>query len=259
MIILFNRKIDTIPMNIIFHIGRYFSLMFKTLRKPEKLRIYLKQVMAEIDSIGLNSVGIVAIVSVFMGAVLTIQMAINLVNPLIPKYLIGLSVRDTMILEFSSTVICLILAGRVGSNIASEIGTMRITEQIDALEMMGVNSPGYLILPKIIAAIITFPLINLLSIFLGIIGGYALTLITGIVPMPDYLYGLHYYFIPFYVTYSIVKMIVFAIIITSVSAYHGYYTHGGALEVGRSSTRAVVYSIILVLFFDLVLTQLLLT
>ncbi len=246
-------------MNFIFHIGRYFALMFKVFRKPERLRIYLKQIMSEIDSIGLNSVGIVAIVSVFMGAVLTIQMAINFVNPLIPKYLIGLSVRDTMILEFSSTVICLILAGRVGSNIASEIGTMRITEQIDALEMMGVNSAGYLIFPKIIAAVITFPLINLLSIFLGIIGGYALTFVTGIVAMPDYLYGLHYYFIPFYVTYSVIKMVVFAVIISSVSAYHGYYTSGGALEVGRSSTRAVVYSIILVLFFDLVLTQLLLT
>lgn len=246
-------------MKIIFHIGRYFSLMFRTLRKPERFRVYMKQVVSEIDSIGINSIGIVAIVSVFMGAVLTIQMAINFVNPLIPKYLISLSVRDTMLLEFTNTVVCLILAGRVGSNIASEIGTMRITEQIDALEMMGINSAGYLILPKIIAAIITFPFINLLSVILGIIGGYGFNYITRLVSMPDFIYGLHYYFIPFYVTYSLIKMVVFAIIITTVSAYHGYFTQGGALEVGRSSTRAVVYSIILILFFDLVLTQILLT
>ncbi|MBP7075441.1 MAG: ABC transporter permease [Bacteroidales bacterium] len=246
-------------MKIIFHIGRYFSLMFRTLRKPERFRVYMKQVVSEIDSIGINSIGIVAIVSVFMGAVLIIQMAINFVNPLIPKYLISLSVRDTMLLEFTNTVVCLILAGRVGSNIASEIGTMRITEQIDALEMMGINSAGYLILPKIIAAIITFPFINLLSVILGIIGGYGFNYITRLVSMPDFIYGLHYYFIPFYVTYSLIKMVVFAIIITTVSAYHGYFTQGGALEVGRSSTRAVVYSIILILFFDLVLTQILLT
>jgi len=219
----------------------------------------MKQVVSEIDSIGINSIGIVAIVSVFMGAVLTIQMAINFVNPLIPKYLISLGVRDTMLLEFTNTVVCLILAGRVGSNIASEIGTMRITEQIDALEMMGINSAGYLILPKIIAAIITFPFINLLSVILGIIGGYGFNYITRLVSMPDFIYGLHYYFIPFYVTYSLIKMVVFAIIITTVSAYHGYFTQSGALEVGRSSTRAVVYSIILILFFDLVLTQILLT
>jgi len=234
-------------------------LMFRALRKPERFKVYMKQVIFEIDSIGINSIGIVAIVSVFMGAVLTIQMAINFVNPLIPKYLIALSVRDTMLLEFTNTVVCLILAGRVGSNIASEIGTMRITEQIDALEMMGINSAGYLILPKIIAAIITFPLINLISIILGIIGGYGFNYITKLVNMPDFIYGLHYYFIPFYVTYSLIKMVVFAIIITTVSAYHGYYTQGGALEVGLSSTRAVVYSIILVLFFDLILTQVLLT
>jgi len=188
-------------MKIIFHIGRYFSLMFRTLRKPERFRVYMKQVVSEIDSIGINSIGIVAIVSVFMGAVLIIQMAINFVNPLIPKYLISLSVRDTMLLEFTNTVVCLILAGRVGSNIASEIGTMRITEQIDALEMMGINSAGYLILPKIIAAIITFPFINLLSVILGIIGGYGFNYITRLVSMPDFIYGLHYYFIPFYVTY----------------------------------------------------------
>ncbi|NLA25153.1 MAG: ABC transporter permease [Bacteroidales bacterium] len=246
-------------MKTIFHIGRYFSLMFKTFRRSENRRIYFRQTMAEIDNIGLSSVGIIAIVSVFMGAVLTIQMAINFVNPIIPKYLIGLSVRDTMILEFSSTVVCLILAGRVGSNIASEIGTMRITEQIDALEMMGINSAGYLIKPKILAAAITFPLLNLLSIFLGILGGYTFAYVTQIVSMPDYVYGLHFYFVPFYVSYSVIKMVVFSVIITSISAYHGYYIQGGALEVGKGSTRAVVYSIIMVLFFDLILTQLLLT
>jgi phospholipid/cholesterol/gamma-HCH transport system permease protein len=233
--------------------------MFKAFRRPEKTRIYLNKVFEEIDNIGIDSLGIVTIVSLFMGAVLTLQVAINFTNPLIPRYLIGLSARDTMILEFSSTVVCLILSGKVGSNIASEIGTMRITEQIDALEMMGINSANYLITPKIIAALISFPFLNLLSIFLGVLGGYFVAAVTDVVTVHDYIVGLHYMFIPYYIVYSLIKMAFFAVIITSISAYHGYYTSGGALEVGRSSTYAVVYSIIVVLLFNLILTQLLLT
>jgi phospholipid/cholesterol/gamma-HCH transport system permease protein len=227
--------------------------------KPVRRTIFFRRVVDEIEQIGVDSLWIVSIVSVFMGAVLTLQVAINFEAPYIPKYLIGLSARDTMILEFSSTIICLILAGKVGSNIASEIGTMRITEQIDALEIMGVNSASYLILPKIIAALVTFPLLNILSIILGILGGYFVAVLTDVVTVYDYLYGLNYVFVPFYITYSLIKICFFSVIITSVSSFHGYFTYGGALEVGKSSTRAVVYSIILILLFNLILTQILLT
>lgn len=246
-------------MKLFVTIGKYLALMKTVFSKPVKRKIFGKRVLEEVEQIGVDSLWIVSIVSLFMGAVLTLQVAINFEAPYIPQYLIGLSARDTMILEFSSTIICLILAGKVGSNIASEIGTMRITEQIDALEIMGVNSANYLILPKIIAAFITFPILNILSIFLGILGGYFVAYLTGVVAIYDYVYGLHYVFIPYYVTYSLIKIAVFSVIITSVSAFYGFYTFGGALEVGRSSTKAVVYSIILILLFNLILTQLLLT
>ena len=244
---------------MLYHIGRYFALMSRAFRRPENKRLYFRKVLEELDNIGINSLGIVTIVSLFMGAVLTLQVAISFTNPLIPRYLIGLSTRDTMILEFSSTIVCLILSGKVGSNIASEIGTMRITEQIDALEMMGVNSANYLITPKVIAALISFPILNILSIFLGVLGGYFVAYFTDVATVQEYLFGIHYMFIPYYIVYSLIKMMFFAVIITSISAYHGYYTFGGALEVGKSSTRAVVYSIISVLLFNLILTQLLLT
>lgn len=240
-------------------IGQYLVLMGNVFTKPVRRTIFFRRVVDEIEQIGVDSLWIVSIVSVFMGAVLTLQVAINFEAPYIPKYLIGLSARDTMILEFSSTIICLILAGKVGSNIASEIGTMRITEQIDALEIMGVNSASYLILPKIIAALVTFPLLNILSIILGILGGYFVAVLTDVVTVYDYLYGLNYVFVPFYVSYSLIKICFFSVIITSVSSFHGYFTYGGALEVGKSSTRAVVYSIILILLFNLILTQILLT
>lgn len=246
-------------MSFLQNIGMYLILMGSVFAKPDNFKTFIKRVFDELDYIGIDSIGIVSIVSVFMGAVLTLQVAINFEAPYIPQYLIGLSARDTMILEFSSTIICLILAGKVGSNIASEIGTMRITEQIDALEIMGVNSANFLILPKIIAALVTFPFLNLLSIILGIFGGYMIAYFTGVVMTHDYLYGLIYAFVPFYVMYSLIKICVFSIIITSVSSFFGYYTSGGALEVGKSSTKAVVYSIIMILLFNLILTQLLLT
>jgi len=245
-------------MKIFFHIGRYFILLTKVFSKPEKHKIFLRLVVRELDSLGIRSIGIVVIISVFMGAVITLQTAYNLENPLIPSYLIGLTARDSMILEFSSTIVGLILAGKVGSNIASEIGTMRITEQIDALEMMGVNSANYLILPKIVAAVLINPFLTIISIFVGISGGYLASLLTGAVSPASYIHGLHYAFIPFYITYALVKTVFFAFIITSVPAYHGYYSSGGALEVGRSSTMAVVYSSVLILLFNVLLTQLLL-
>ncbi|HBF88069.1 MAG TPA: ABC transporter permease [Bacteroidales bacterium] len=246
-------------MKIFFHLGQYVILMRKVFSRPEKSRIYLKQTLKELDIVGISSVGIVALISVFMGAAMTIQTAYNMENPLLPEYLIGLSVRDITLLEFSSTIVGLILAGKVGSNIASEIGTMRVTEQIDALEIMGVNSASYLILPKIIAAVFIFPFLVIVSMFVGISGGWLGGVSAGVVSTEEFVYGVQYGFNAFYITYALIKTVVFALIITSVSAYQGYFTSGGALEVGRSSTKAVVYSSILILLFNLLLTQLILT
>ena len=187
-------------------IGRYFMLMSKTFSRPEKFSIYRKRVMVEMASLGLNSIGIVAIISVFMGAVIAIQMALNLESPFIPQYLIGYATRESMLLEFSSTVVALILAGKVGSNIASEIGTMRITEQIDALEIMGVNSSSYLILPKIIATVLFFPFLTIMSMGIGIAGGYLISVLTGAVNPEAYLTGIRYDFKPFYITYSLLSL-----------------------------------------------------
>lgn len=246
-------------MNLLYHIGRYFMLLARTFQKPEKPKIYLKQIIVEMDKLGINSLGIVIIISFFMGSVITMQTAYNLENPLIPAYLIGLTTRDSMILEFSSTIVALILAGKVGSNIASEIGSMRVSEQIDALEIMGVNSAAYLIFPKVIATLIINPMLTVVSIFVGVVGGYLSVFTIDKITVSEYLYGLHYALNTYYITYSLLKTLVFAFLITTVSAYHGYYVRGGSLEVGKSSTAAVVYSSILILLFNVILTQLLLT
>lgn len=246
-------------MRFFYYAGHYFIFLSKVFSAPEKPKIYYRQFLREIHSLGLNSIGIVAIISVFMGAVITIQTALNANSPLFPRFLVGLAARDSIILEFSSTMVALILAGKIGSNIASEIGTMRISEQIDALEMMGVNSASYLVLPKIIASLFFIPFLTILSIFIGIAGGYVAASVTFIVTSQDYINGIQHTYKPFYLTYSLIKTFVFSFIITSISSYHGYYVKGGSLEVGKSSTRAVVYSSILILIFNLILTQLLLT
>ncbi|MGC9470975.1 MAG: MlaE family ABC transporter permease [Bacteroidales bacterium] len=233
--------------------------MLKVFTKPEKRIMYYRQTVREMEALGLNSVGIVLIISVFMGAVITLQTAYNTENPFLPSYLIGLGCRDSMILEFSSTMVALILAGKVGSNIASELGTMRVTEQIDALEIMGVNSASYLILPKIIACLLVFPLLTLLSMVVGVAGGWLAVVFTRVITPTDFIYGIQYAFIPFYITYSVIKMVVFAFLITSISSYHGYYSYGGSLEVGISSTRAVVHSSVFILLFNVILTQLILS
>jgi len=239
-------------------LGLYFILLKKVLSKPEKPVIYYKQTIHEIVFLGLNSVGIITVISFFMGAVITLQTAYNTENPIYPTYLIGLGCRDSILLEFSSTITGLILAGKVGSSIASEIGTMRVTEQIDALEIMGVNSASYLILPKIIATLVFNPFLTLISISVGIVGGWLAGTTAGVVTSEDYIYGIQYAFIPYYVTYAIIKTLVFAFIITTVSAFHGYRVEGGSLEVGQASTRAVVHSSILILLFNVIRTQLLL-
>jgi phospholipid/cholesterol/gamma-HCH transport system permease protein len=245
-------------MKIFFHFGRYFILIKRAFGKPEKISIYINRIFEEMNLLGVGSLGIVAIISVFMGAVITIQSAFNFESPLIPLYAVGVAVRDSMILEFSPAIVSLILAGKVGSSIASEIGTMRVSEQIDALEIMGINSAGYLIFPKIVASILFNPILVIFSMFLGILGGYVFGIMSGVVSDHEYIYGITYEFRPYNVAYALIKSGVFAFIIASVPAYHGYYTSGGALEVGRSSTKGVVYSSVLILAFDLILTQLLL-
>lgn len=246
-------------LNFLTQLGRYVILLGKVFSKPEKPGIYYRQTIHEIVYLGINSIGIIAIISFFMGAVITLQTAYNTENPIYPTYLIGLGCRDSILLEFSSTIVALILAGKVGSNIASEIGTMRVTEQIDALEMMGVNSASFLILPKIIATLFFNPFLNLISIIVGITGGWLAGTMSGVITSEDFIYGIQYAFIPYYVTYSMIKTVIFAFIITSVSAYQGYYVEGGSLEVGRASTKAVVYSSLVVLLFNVILTQLLLS
>ncbi len=236
-------------------LGRYMLLMKKVFYKPVKRPILARQVIEESDKIGFNSVAIVTIISFFIGAVVVIQMAINLENPFIPRYLIGYATRETIILEFSSTIVALILAGKVGSNISSEIGSMRISEQIDALDIMGVNSASYLILPKIIAALIFFPMLTLLSMAVGVLGGYISVLGLSSLTPNDFITGVSYDFKPYSVVYGVVKSIVFGFIVTSVSAFYGYYVKGGSLEVGKVSTKSVVTAIITVLVFNLVLTK----
>ena len=239
--------------------GLYILLFKKVFSKPEKPAVYYKQTMHELVYLGLNSVGIITIISFFMRAVITLQTAYNTENPIYPTYLIGLGCRDSILLEFSSTITALILAGKVGSNIASEIGTMRVTEQIDALETMGVNSASYLILPKVIATLLFNPVLTLISITVGIFGGWIAGTSAGVISSEDYVYGIQYSFVPYYVTYAIIKTLFFAFIITSVSAFQGYFVEGGSLEVGRASTKAVVFSSIIVLLFNVILTQLLLS
>ena len=239
-------------------IGSYFLFLKMVFRKPEKGRIFWRQFINESDKLILSSILLVGVISLFIGGVLVIQTASNLENPIIDKMYIGYMVRESLILEFCSTMIALILAGKMGSNISSEIGSMRITEQIDALEIMGVNSAAYLILPKIIATMIFFPFLAAFSMIVGMLGGYLVARMGVMIPN-DFIDGLLYYFDSYEITYSLVKMTVFAFLITSISGFYGYYAKGNSLEVGKASTTAVVMSSIMIMIFNLILTQLLRT
>ncbi len=226
--------------------------------KPENGRMYWREFMHQCAEIGIGSLGIVAIISVFIGAVSTIQTAYQLVSPLIPLTTIAQIVRDTVILEFAPTLVCIVLAGVAGSRIASELGNMRVSEQIDALEIMGINSKAYLILPKIVAALIMIPLLVIIAMVLGIWGGRLAGTMAGIIPANIYDKGLVELFVPYNVYFALTKSYVFAFIISGIPAYFGYYVRGGALEIGRASTKAVVVSCVLILFADYVLSALLL-
>jgi phospholipid/cholesterol/gamma-HCH transport system permease protein len=240
------------------HFGRYLLMIRGMFTKPENMRMYWKEFMHQCVEIGIGSLGIVVIISVFMGAVSAVQTAYQLVSPLIPKSTIAQIVRDTVILEFAPTVVCIVLAGVVGSKIASELGNMRVSEQIDALEIMGINTKSYLILPKIVAALVTIPILVVLSMGLGIWGGRLAGAASGILSTDTYDRGLLENFMPYNVQFALVKAYTFAFIISSIPAYYGYYVKGGALEIGRSSTKSVVVSCVMILFADYVLAQILL-
>lgn len=239
-------------------LGSYFLFLKTVFRRPEKWKIFGRQLIIEADKLILSSVLLVGVISLFIGGVLVIQTASNLENPLIDKMYIGYMVRESLVLEFCSTMIALILSGKMGSNIASEIGSMRITEQIDAMEMMGVNSAGYLVLPKIVATTLLSPLLMLLSLALGLVGGWLVVEATHIIPPASYITGIKAFYNGFYIFYSCFKMALFCFMISSIAAYNGYYARGGSLGVGRSSTHAIVVTSILILLMDLVVTQLML-
>ncbi len=239
-------------------IGAYVLLMIGAFKRPDKGSVFRKQLMYEFQSLGVESLGIVLFISAFMGGIVALQTAYNIDSPLIPLSTVGFAARQSIVLEFSPTIISLILAGKVGSRIASEIGTMRVTEQIDVLKVMGINPANYLILPKITAAVIINPVLIILSILISLFGGWLAVSLSGAVSTQDFITGLRMDFDSFTIYYAVIKTIVFAFIITSVSGYYGYSTMGGAIDVGRSSTRAVVSSSIIIIIFDLILTQLLL-
>lgn len=238
--------------------GEYLLLMKSLFVKPEKWGIYWQETVKQMVEVGIGSLGIVLIVSVFLGGVLTVQTAYQLTSPLLSKSIIGSIVTNSTILEMAPTVTCLILAGRIGSNIASELGSMRTSEQIDALEIMGVNSAAFLIIPKIVASTLMIPLLVIVGGVLGIYSGMWVGELAHVVSRTEFIQGSVQYFIPFMVTFALIKAFTFGFIISSISAYHGYYTVGGALEVGRSATKAVVICCIFILFADYVLAQMLL-
>lgn len=238
-------------------LGKYLMLMGRVFSRPERFRMYFKQYVNEMMQLGINSIGIVLLISFFIGAVICIQIKLNIESPWMPRFVVGYTTREILLLEFSSAIMCLILAGKVGSNIASELGTMRVTQQIDALDIMGVNSASYLILPKILGLMTMIPLLVVFSIFAGVIGAFCTAWFAGITKAADLEYGFQYCFVEWYVWGSFIKSLFFAFIISSVSAFFGYTVEGGSIAVGKASTDAVVSSSVLILFSDLILTQLL--
>ena len=237
--------------------GRYLILMGRSFQRPDRLRMFLKRYVKEMSQLGVDSIGIVLLISFFIGAVICIQMKVNIQSPWMPRWTTGYTTREIMLLEFSSSIMCLILAGKVGSNIASELGTMRVTQHIDALDIMGVNSANYLILPKIFGLVTIMPFLVIFSSAMGIVGAYATAFVGHMMPPDDLTLGLQHSFNQWFVWMSIIKSLFFAFIIASVSSYFGYTVEGGSVEVGKASTDAVVSSSVLILFSDVFLTQML--
>lgn len=246
-------------MNYIEHIGKYFLMLTQVFSKPQRSRVFKEALFRELEELGHKSLGIISFISFFIGGVIALQTALNINNPFIPKYLIGFATKRSVILEFAPTFCSIILAGKVGSYITSSIGTMRVTEQIDALEVMGINSLNYLVLPKIIATIFFYPFLIVLSMFLGILGGWIAGVTSGMFSPIDYINGVQLDFNPFLIKYALIKTVVFAFIIATVPSYHGYYVKGGSLEVGKASTQSVVWTIVVIVIANYFLTQMLLT
>lgn len=238
--------------------GRYCIFMARVFSLPDRWRTFLRRTIIEISKLGVDSIPLVITISLFIGAVIAIQMQLNMISPLMPKYSVGLATRDIVLLEFSNSMLCLILAGKVGSNIASEIGTMRVTEQIDALEIMGVNSANFLVLPKVLGFVLFMPILVILCMATSLVGGWLVSVFTNLISISTYVYGIQTMFQEWYVWYGLIKCVVFAYIIASVASFYGYYVKGGALDVGKASTNGVVASSILILLFDVILTKLLL-
>lgn len=243
--------------NYLYHFGRYLVMMRQALKRPEKFSMYWKETMRQMNDIGVGSLIIVCLISIFIGAVAAVQFAYQLDGQLVPMYYIGYIVRDLAIIELSPTITCLVLAGKVGSNMAAEIGGMRQKEHIDAMEIMGVNTSAYLVTPKVFAAVCVIPLLVTFSALVAIVGGYLATVPTGYITDDDYIRGLRSFFVPYNVFMMYVKAVVFAFILTSVSCYQGYFVSGGSIELGQASTRAVVYSDILILLADYLIAVLL--
>lgn len=245
-------------LKLLTHIGKYFLMLKEVFNKPLKWSAMKTLIFKEIDDLIIGSLGIVAFISFFVGGVVSIQTALNLSNPFIPKDLIGFATRQSVILEFAPTFISIIMAGKVGSFITSSIGTMRVTEQIDALEVMGVNSLNYLVFPKIIALLL-YPFVIGLSMFLGIFGGYVAGVYGGFTGSDDFIQGIQTNLVPFHITYAFIKTMFFAFIIATIPSYQGYYMQGGALEVGKASTTSFVWTSVAIIATNYILTQLLLT
>ena len=238
--------------------GRFCMYLGRVFAIPDRWSVFGKRTVQEVSKLGIDSIPLVIVISLFIGAVCTIQMQLNVTSPIMPAYSVGLATREIILLEFSNSILCLILAGKVGSNIASEIGTMRVTEQIDALEIMGVNSANYLTLPKIVGFVLFMPVLSVLCMFMAFIGGWFVAVFTDLIPVSRYIYGIQTMFNEWYVWYGLIKSLVFAFLIASISSFCGYYVKGGALQVGKASTDAVVSSSIFILLFDVILTKLLL-
>ncbi|WP_445735472.1 MlaE family ABC transporter permease [Mariniflexile sp.] len=245
-------------MTYLHNIGAYFLMIAEMFRKPTKWSVMKNLIFKDIDDLVIGSLGIIAFISFFVGGVITIQTALNISNPLIPRYLVGFATRQSVILEFAPTFTSIIMAGKVGSYITSSIGTMRVTEQIDALEVMGINSLNYLVFPKAVALML-YPFAIAIGMFLGILGGMAASVYGGFSTLEDYIYGIQTDFIPFHVTYAFIKTFVFAFVLATIPAFHGYYMKGGALEVGKASTTSFVWTSVVIIFLNYFLTQMLLS
>ncbi|MFT5846494.1 MAG: phospholipid/cholesterol/gamma-HCH transport system permease protein [Psychroserpens sp.] len=245
-------------MSYLHNIGTYFLMIAEMFRKPTKWSVMRTLILKDIEDLIIGSLGIVAFISFFVGGVITIQTALNIDNPLIPKYLIGFATRQSIILEFAPTFISVIMAGKVGSFITSSIGSMRVTEQIDALEVMGINSLNYLVFPKFIALML-YPFVISIAMFLGILGGMAAVIFGGFGTLEDYIIGIQMDFIPFHIIYAFIKTFVFAFILATIPSFYGYYMKGGALEVGKASTTSFVWTSVVIILLNYILTQLLLS